>query len=278
VLDYDLFCRFSRDYVFHTFDQVVANYRLHADSKTQGVDDARRLRDAVTVSRRYWGAGWTPQGAAIRLSWARHQFDRRGRSFRLLVDGLGAWREHRPGAALWRFAAGVLLGPDVALAGAGAPMARRLGGPARRALSRLGSRKTTVHPQTRAWRGFTALHHDGWSGPTLTLDVERPAGDAPLLIIEGDAPMPLAAPLVLTFRLAGTARQEVQVGDPPEFRVSLPLADVPPGTRTLHIEANGSFVPHDLWGNGDYRPLAFRIARVRVEPAAETAASTERPS
>jgi glycosyltransferase involved in cell wall biosynthesis len=55
VLDYDLFCRFSREYAFHTFDQVVANYLLHAESKTQGVTDAQRLLDAVRVSQRYWG-------------------------------------------------------------------------------------------------------------------------------------------------------------------------------------------------------------------------------
>ena len=36
-LDYDLFCRFSRDYVFHFIDQVLANYRLHAESKTVSV-------------------------------------------------------------------------------------------------------------------------------------------------------------------------------------------------------------------------------------------------
>ena len=76
VLDYDLFCRFSREYAFHTFDQVVANYRLHAESKTQGVTDAERLLDAVRVSQRYWGPAWTPKGALMRLSWGWYRFDR----------------------------------------------------------------------------------------------------------------------------------------------------------------------------------------------------------
>src|SRR5208283_1329998 len=31
VLDYDLFCRFSRDYHFYIIDQVLAAYRLHPD-------------------------------------------------------------------------------------------------------------------------------------------------------------------------------------------------------------------------------------------------------
>jgi len=34
VLDYDLFCRFSKHYPFHVVDQVFAGYRLHAQSKT----------------------------------------------------------------------------------------------------------------------------------------------------------------------------------------------------------------------------------------------------
>lgn len=53
-LDYDLFCRFSRRYRFHFVDQVLATYRLHAASKTEGWTERDRLEDSIRISRRYW--------------------------------------------------------------------------------------------------------------------------------------------------------------------------------------------------------------------------------
>ena len=43
-IDYDLFCRFSRRYRFHPVDQVFAQYRLHAESKTEGMTEADPTR------------------------------------------------------------------------------------------------------------------------------------------------------------------------------------------------------------------------------------------
>ena len=54
-LDYDLFCRFARRYRFHVIDQVLANYRLHSESKTVEWSEAERLEDSIRLSKRYWG-------------------------------------------------------------------------------------------------------------------------------------------------------------------------------------------------------------------------------
>jgi len=272
VLDYDLFCRFSREYVFHPFDQVVANYRLHAQSKTEGVDDAQRMRESIEVSRRYWGPPWSPRGAAIRLSYARYQFDRRGRAYRALVRGRSALREGRRLDASWRIVAGTVLGPEVALAGAAAPLARRLARPARGlavALRRL-RRGTTVHPQTAAWRGFTALHPDGWAGPHVVLEFERPTGQKPRLFLQGDVPYPPSSPLALTLSVPGTTPVRLEVGREQWFSTTVPITHLAPGRYSLAVDASAYIVPHDLWGNGDFRPLAYRLRKFEVREESST--------
>jgi glycosyltransferase involved in cell wall biosynthesis len=265
VLDYDLFCRFSRDYDFHTVDQIFANYRLHEQSKTQGVDDEKRLHDAVTVSRRYWGAPWTPQGAAIRLSWATYRFDRRGRAWRNLSAGKAAWRAGRSGEAAARVTAGALLGPDVALTGLSGPIAQRVVGQVRRGLRWVRrTRRIPPHPNTVAWRGFTGLHPDGWAGPQLELEFDRPAGPDAALGFEGVAPVPLGSPLTLTFAVPGAPPVSVHVEKDRAIHARLPIGHLTPGSHRLSVEATAYFVPHDLTGNGDYRPLSFKMVRVTV--------------
>jgi glycosyltransferase involved in cell wall biosynthesis len=263
VLDYDLFCRFSRDYRFHTFDQVVANYRLHAASKTQGADDASRLRDAVRVSRRYWPAAWTPAGAGLRLSWAGHRFDRRGRAWRLLQDGKREWFSHQRARAVAHLTGGLLLGPEVALAGAAAPLARRAGG-AGRLLTRAVSHGVSS-PQTEAWRGFTQLHSDGWSGPRLELTIDRPEGQAVRLCLQGmTMNEALRRPLVLTVQVGEGSPQRVDVGRDGTFALELPLKHLAAGSHQLTVDANQFFVPDARWGNGDARPLSFKVLRLEV--------------
>lgn len=265
VLDYDLFCRMSRDYRFHTFDQAVANYRLHAQSKTQGADDQTRLVDAVRISRRYWPPAWTLEGAGIRLSWARHRLDRRGRAWRLLQAGTQHWREGHRAAAVPPLLGGALLGPEVALAGAAAPLARRAAGPAR-LLTRLVSAGAGSSAQTQAWRGFTELHSDGWAGPRLERTIDRPeGGDQVHLHFQGmTAAEAMRRPLVLTLRLGDGSPRRVEMAADGTFAVRLPMHQLAPGAHRLIVEANQFFVPDVRWGNGDARPLSFRVLRLEV--------------
>lgn len=270
MLDYDLFCRFSRHYKFFVIDQIVANYRLHAESKTGAVDDERRLREAIQVSRRYWRPAWSLRGMAIRLSYGRYQLDRQGRAYRALVAGRAALREGRRVEAYWQIGTGALLGPEVALAGAAGPLARRIGPRARRLGSVFRARtQTAVHPLTAAWRGFTKLHADGWAGPHLALDIERASGHSSELILQGDTLTPSGKSLALTVTVPGKPPVLIEVGREPEFSAAIQLSHLTAGRYTIVIDANVCFVPHDVWGNGDFRPLAFRLKHyeVRESPA-----------
>jgi hypothetical protein len=268
VLDYDLFCRFSRRYRFHTIDQVVANYRLHEASKTQGMDDEKRLGQAVQVSRKYWPSAVTPTGLALRASWAAHRFDRRGRAYRHLVAARGHWRDGHWPAAAAAAVPGALLGPEVALAGLAAPFARRGGRVARSLAGLAGGGASAGGAQSSAWRDFTQVHADGWAGPTVRVPFERGTRPGEHLVLAGDAPLPLPAPLVLTVRVSGGAPLEVTVAAEQPFRVQVPIDALAPGTHVVEVAASSSVVPHDLWGNGDHRPLSYRLHECAVHETA----------
>jgi hypothetical protein len=264
LVDYDLVCRVSRAYRFHTFDQVVANLRLRDTSGAQGVDDATRLQSAVQVSRKYWPSPLTPGGLALRASWASYRFDRRGRAYAHLVAARAAWRTGARARALMRAVPGAVLGPEVAIAGLAAPVARG-GGRIARYLSGLRSVRAVGRPQTSAWSHFAQVHGDGWAGPTVRVGFAR--GDDPreILVITGDAPLPLAVPLSLALRLPGRSPVQVLVDGDQPFRVELPLGALASGRHEVEINASAFVVPHDIWGNGDHRPLSYRLQECRVD-------------
>jgi glycosyltransferase involved in cell wall biosynthesis len=263
VLDYDLFCRFSAKYDFHVFDQIVANYRLHAASKTQGVNDDMRLQAALAVSRRYWGPWWTPQGAALRWSYARHQYDRKGRGFRHMQAARHQWRSGSRVEAAGRVTQGALLAPEVALNAVLPPLRRALGSRLRGVVRRPPAKKKGPSPQTEAWRGFAELHPDGWAGPRLRRALELADGQSALLIAGDTIAAHLPAVLTLELVINGRVVSVVDTNGREKFELRVNLPDRTPGPRDVLIQANTFMVPHDLWGNNDYRPLSFRLRALR---------------
>jgi glycosyltransferase involved in cell wall biosynthesis len=269
MLDYDLFCRFSRQYAFHPVDQVLAHYRLHTESKTGAVDDAQRLEASIRVSRRYWGSSTSLQFWQIVASYARFRFDRRHRASRLLVAGREDWRQRRRLAAVPRAAAGALLGPDVALDVLLVPVLK----PGTLAAIRGGLqlsrrwRSPAESPQTQAWRDFSALHADGWAGPRVVLPVDvEPVHDGVALVGKvafGRLPRPLELEAFLDGRPVGRHR----IGRARDFSVAWPLGDVTPGRHELQIVSNAYTVPHDVLRNQDFRPLSFKLEQLTLTSA-----------
>jgi hypothetical protein len=50
-----------------------------------------------------------------------------------------------------------------------------------------------------------------------------------------------------------------------DLAVEIPLADrASPGPHTVEIRASGWFVSHAVTGNGDHRPLAWRVGEVEL--------------
>ncbi|MBM3769916.1 MAG: hypothetical protein FJW27_01235 [Acidimicrobiia bacterium] len=161
MLDYDLFCRFSRNYNFHFVDQVLATYRIHSESKTSSVTDAQRLEQAVQVSRRYWGSPISPQRWRIQWLYVRHRFGRRRRGVALLQRGRESWRQGRYPVGLALATAGALLAPevvgDVAVARAAVAGSAKAGGDARPIGERADPGVAGLRGAARRWLGGSSV-------------------------------------------------------------------------------------------------------------------------
>jgi glycosyltransferase involved in cell wall biosynthesis len=265
VLDYDLFCRFSRHYPFHLVDQVLANYRLHSHSKTCSADEKHVLKEAVRISRKYWRGPTHRSYWRLLASYARSRLDRRGRAHDLFQQGRTAWRERRPLAALARLAGATLLGPDVVAALALLPaLARWAPGWFERLAVARRFQTRRVHPYTRAWLGFDGRHADGWVGPVFAAELQVEP-DQHWLRLEGEVDVGhLPGPLEVEAELDGRSLGRQHIGRRQEFVVTFFLGPVEPGAHRLRLVAN-TFVSHHAYrGTQDFRPLSFRLRQLRL--------------
>jgi glycosyltransferase involved in cell wall biosynthesis len=266
VLDYDFFCRASRHYDFHVIDQVLANYRLHAGSKTCSADGRRVLEESIRASRRYWGGlDW---GEYVRLlgSYAGYRLGRRHHALALLKGARDAWGDRRPLAAAARAAAAAGIGPDVltyaillpALAGRSPAWFERLG------WLRHWCRPRTEPTRLQVWRAWDELHPDGWAGPLCRVPLWLRPGERRLELdgyVEiGHHPRPLEIEVCVDGRPVGRCR----VGRRRQFQAVLPLEDVPPGEHDLQLVSNTFLVLDEFRGNEDFRPLAFKVRQLRL--------------
>jgi hypothetical protein len=270
MLDYDLFCRFSKQYRFHTIDQVLATYRLQAQSKTSSVTDEQRLEQAIGVSRRYWGAPTSLQGAQIRASYAAFRLDRRRRAVGWLRKGREAWWQSRRAQTLPYLAAGALLAPDVVtdvlLMPFVKPRVWKLldrGGRVARRVRRL-IKPPKPHPATLAWRDFTAMHADSWVGPRYIAQIDVAPGQNRLRLAGGTQGFRLPRPITVQLLVDGTPIGRYPLGRGQSFEVSIPLPTLAPGAHELTIISNTFIVPYNYIGIEDYRPLAFKLNELVV--------------
>jgi glycosyltransferase involved in cell wall biosynthesis len=262
MLDYDLFCRFSRRYRFWYLDRILANYRLHNESKTNSMTDAQRLEQAITVSRRYWGSPLRPQYWRILASYAAFRMNRRGRAVRLMRAGQAAFAAGHRLQGASRAAAGAVLAPDVVTDVLVVPAIRPVLGKIWRAAA---GRRRDVSPQTNAWLGLTTLYDDGWAGPTLILNVDVPATHSVFEMSGVTMSSRLREPLVLEAFANGRSLGTRTIADVDEFSVRWDLLQASAGRCQLRIAANTFVVSDDCFGNQDFRPLSYRPSALRIE-------------
>jgi len=263
-IDYDLFCRVSRRHRFHFIDQVLANYRLHPDSKTSRSTEAERLEEAICLSRRHWGSPLRPEYWQLASSLAIHRLDRIGRARRLLRRARDRWRERRRLDALISGCRGILLAPEIAFYLAVYPVLwDRAKSALEIVLPHVGG--ATVPPETAAYFDHTEPWSDGWVGPRLVASVQ--ADDvAEAVEVSGWQDLScLSKPFVLTVRINGSyaGRHTFERSGDFVARIPLPLA-VPAGVLAVEVEASSWFVRHRFVKNRDFRPLSWRLGSVRV--------------
>ena len=270
VLDYDLLCRMSCRYRFHWIDQVLATYRLHASSKSCTHSAEEVFAAATRVSRRCWGGPWRPRYWRLLGSLVAHRleqrFGRRRRAAELTAAAVGAWKRSERAKALAQLARAVLLAPEVAgrrfFLRQLAPALRRYW-PGLRPLA-LTWANPHLPEMTTVWRSFGELHPDGCVGPHYETTIHLERGSR-WVQVEA-APIFGLLPEALTVEVAVDGkillRHRLTAGGP--FCLSVPVDGFAPGEHRLEVRSSSFVLADDFFGNGDYRPLVFKLIGVRL--------------
>jgi glycosyltransferase involved in cell wall biosynthesis len=268
ALDYDLFCRFSRCYRFHFVDQVLANYRLHGDSKTCTNREDEVLARSVAISRRYWGPLWHPRRWLLGASLARHRFYRHFGP-RNWVKGLMA-AAHDPQTSRWL--RGLCLGGVALLmprVGLRRFLPRALLGLWDRALLHRCDTENLwgsgAWPQSLNWRGFTGRHADGAIGPVHRTRLTVRPGESLRVEAEGVV-YPMPAWFRVRILVDGQELSCWPLDRKGRLRQVLPPGVIGSGEHEVELRASAFVVPHEWNGGEDYRPLSLVLRR--CEPAA----------
>jgi glycosyltransferase involved in cell wall biosynthesis len=256
VLDYDLMCRISQRYRIHSINQVLAGYRLHTSSKGCSHTHEQVEKAAIRTSRSYWGSPWKPQYWRLLYSLALHRFEQRFKrrekaaSLTILSDVL--WKQGARKRAFTKLLRGALLAPEIVL--------RRFFGthPART------WQDSNQWETTPVWRNFRGYHEDGCVGPCWRDTIQFGQGSRELVIDAIPFFNFLPRPLNLELAIDGRPVLRQQVTTPRPFTLTVPVGDFVPGVHLIEASTDYFIIPHDVYGNTDYRPLVFREWLVRV--------------
>jgi len=259
VLDYDLFCRMAKHYVFHFVDQPLAAYRLHSESKTCRASDAQRLEESIQVSRQYWGPKWRPLYWKLTFSLWAYRLNRQGRASALITRATRDWWSGRRLAASGLAALGAFIAPEVALNMALIPglrfMQRRMNLP-----RLLPARRRPHAPQTLAFLDRLEPWSDKWVGPRARFERIAQGGERRLIVQGAVNVAYLSSPMVLTISLDGRRLRPHRLEKSGHFCVVCDLErPLQAGPHTIEVEASTWWVPQRVMRSGDYRPLAWRI-------------------
>lgn len=258
VLDYDLFCRYSRRFRFHKVDELWSTYRLHAASKSAQRTEAEVLALSVAVSRRHWPAWWHPR--RWRLAWshwlhdrhaherARHHARRAEQAFAANQLGLATLECVRTLALSPRMAWHRLLQP--LLAGRGLHWLEKL----------------FLRPEGKP-EEFTGRYPDGWIGPVYLRTLIVP-GDAECLRLKMQH-NPQTDGAHAEIRVEARVDDQVvltrDVSQPGPFDLEIDLQPCRNRACRLELRTRPHFIPSTFHGTEDHRRLTALLFDVAIE-------------
>jgi glycosyltransferase involved in cell wall biosynthesis len=265
VLDYDLFCRFARRYRFHCVDQVLANYRLHDDSKTARSSEAERLDASIRVSRKYWGSPLAPAHWRLWFSLADYRLHRVGRSRRWLTTASESWKQGRRLRSAPYVTAAAVLAPEVVFYIGMYPFLLRRAGRMTLAARRFAASHAGLPPQTRAYLDYTAVWSDGWAGPRVIVNLAAAGGEKALRIRGMTELRRIGRQVDLAVSVDGQRVGVHSLRQSADFDARFDLPDpLAAGEHTIEVRASGYFIPLPF-AQDDYRPLSWRLNRQGIE-------------
>lgn len=256
-LDYDLFLRVSEHYWFHGVDVPLATYRLHGDSKTRELADDDLLQRTIAISRRYWGAPYTPLYWYFWSSCHATQSPVSRTANRLWNRGAHAYAQGRPAAAAGYVGLAVLAFPpllwrrgqypafELAKRVLGAERARRLAGlPA---------------PKTTPVAVDGTIFDDGWVSDDVVV-LCYSVGPARWIALEGETDVSQLAgdALMLAVGVNGRTVGTHRIERSGHFLARFPVPDDVPATGPFEVRID----PDNTFTAPDGRRVSFKLERV----------------
>jgi hypothetical protein len=160
------------------------------------------------------------------------------------MRGYDAWALGQPVRGLMWLVAATTLAPEVAI--------RNL----------LPRRRSPDAAPTQEWLSFTGLHADKCAGPRFLTRVVVEPGHR-MLYLDGSAVLPgLPRPQNLEVHLDGRLVHHEHLVRGRNFSIAVPVAGLPAGEHELSVTSSAFVVLDDYLGNGDQRPLSFRLRRL----------------
>jgi glycosyltransferase involved in cell wall biosynthesis len=238
VLDYELFCRFSRHFHFHKIDELWSTYRIHQSSKTFSRSEAEVMELAIQASRKNWGPWWSPLRWRCAVSyWLDNprEFKRARHHARLTEE---AFMEKKFATGIVN--AGVTLGlsPKLALTRfVQPPSLYEIFYHLERNLLSLTTSSNTSIPR----------YADGWIGPNFAEAMQIPA-DAKTLILRLNFIRPRPITTQIDFLIDGQSLKRLQRRHSECLEITLDVEQFRGKNVTLQILSTSSFVPriHDI--------------------------------
>jgi glycosyltransferase involved in cell wall biosynthesis len=248
VLDYDLFCRFSRYYRFHRIDELFSTYRMHDKSKSSQRSEAQVLELSISVSRKYWGPWWSLLRWRCEFSYwlhNRHLHDRARHHARRAEE---AFRKGQYRSALIEFALTLINAPSIARDGL---------------LYGWFAGKTLRVFEALLWAKdrFTGRYSDGWIGPVFREQLTVPEQATRLTVGVEHYPhahhrRKIKVRLLINRRVA----QSKVVNLDTSFYLVTDVAPYRGQQINLEIRTNSSFVA----GAEDRRLLSIRLNEINI--------------
>jgi len=250
LIDYDLFCRFTKRYRFHKIDELWSTYRMHPSSKSSRVTEPELLAQSINVSRRYWGPWSLPLRWRCEVSHWLHGQHLQERARHHARRAEESWDRGRLVTAVWETINTARFSPRVAWHRLIQPLLAEKG---YTSLAFLLFKK-----QDLAASAFVGKHADNWIGPVFRQTVEIPHTHTEIILVLEHMPQAGGCHPRINVELfvGGQRVAKAKRSKQGQFCIAARVDQAKTGgTATLELRTRPYFVPRLVSGALDDRRL-----------------------
>jgi glycosyltransferase involved in cell wall biosynthesis len=255
VLDYDLFCRFSRYYRFHKVDELWSTFRIHSASKTFSRTEQQVLQMSINASRKNWGPWWKPLWWRCFTSLWLYNPQTYERAREHAHKAEEAFRSRKYGIVFYQTLATSCVSPSLAWNRLVQPF---LNNYVIRRLDCSLFRRITMPARA------SGQYADGWIGPNYEEEYRvTPQASSMLLRLRYARPNMVKTKVI--FSVDGEPRRTEEFCELANELVTLPVADKRGQNIRLKIVSSSAFVPKHYYDCDDARVLSMVLENIDFE-------------